>query len=95
MFIAWGLFYRKIFLYTLLLTALSFFLVLGEKRSIQVAFLGYVYAVLSPATHLFFYEFSRPQEYYFYANLGLLRRDLWKITVGISLLLTLVISLLK
>lgn len=92
---AWWIFYRKIFLYSLLLTGLVGLLAGGLADKVSLIFLGFSYAFLSPFVHLFFYELNRPQEYYFYANLGLIRLRLWLITGGITLAVFTLISLLK
>ncbi len=92
---AWWIFYRKIFLYSLILTGLLGLLAGGLTDEISPVFLGFSYAFLSPFVHLFFYELNRPQEYYFYANLGLIKRRLWLITGGITLTIFILISLIK
>ncbi len=87
---AWWIFYRKIFLYSVLLTGLLAVAV----GSPDPGFIGITYAILTPCVQLFFYELSSPQEYYFYANLGLIRLQLWIITGGITLAVITLISLL-
>lgn len=91
----WWIFYKKIFLYSLLLTGLAIPLAISLEDSAAPAFLAFIYAFISPFVHLFFYELNRPQEYYFYANLGLLKLRLWLITTGITLIMITVIFLLK
>jgi len=91
---AWWIFYRKIFLYSLLLTGLAFLLAGSLADTLSPSFFGFTYAFLSPFVHLFFYELGNPREYYFYANLGLSRIRLRLITAGISLVLITLISLL-
>lgn len=92
---AWWIFYRKIFLYSLLLTGLAGLLAGALTGKMALAFLGFSYAFLSPFVHLFFYEMNRPQEYYFYANLGLIKLRLWLITGSISLAVFIIIPFLK
>ncbi len=90
----WWIFYKKIFLYSLLLTGLATPLALSLEGSSVPAFLAFIYAFVSPFVHLFFYEVNRPEEYYFYANLGLLKLRLRLITTGITLIMITFISLL-
>jgi len=92
---AWWIFYRKIFLYTLLLTGLAALLAGSLEDFLAPAFLGLTYAFLSPFVHLFFYELGNPQEYYFYANLGLIKHRLWFITGGITFSIIILITLVK
>lgn len=89
---AWLIFYRKIFLYSLLLAVLLAF---GLEGKLAPVFLGFAYAVLSPFVHLFFYELGNPQEYYFYANLGLFKNRLRLITAGIALGVVILIALMR
>lgn len=92
---AWWIFYRKIFLYSLLLTGLISLLAGSLSGKMSLVFPGFAYAFLSPFVHLFFYELNGPQEYYFYANLGLIRLRLWGITLGITFSIFILIALIR
>lgn len=90
---AWYTFYQKIFIGSLILTGIAGLLAGGLTGENSLAFYGFIYAILSPIVHLVSYELNHPQEYYFYANLGLIRGRLWQITGIISLALLTLSSL--
>lgn len=92
---AWWIFYRRIFLQSLQLTGIAGLLTGALSGKMTLAFLGFAYAFLSPFVHLFFYELNRPQEYYFYANFGLIRPHLWLISLGISFAIFTFVSLIQ
>lgn len=50
--------------------------------------------VLSLPIHYLEYERRHPQEYYYYHNVGLSKRQLWLSTVILSLLLAVILALL-
>lgn len=52
---------------------------------------GLAYMFLVPLFHFFTYEVKRPNEYYFYYNLGFTKRFLWCFTVVVSSTLALIL----
>jgi flagellar assembly factor FliW len=82
---AWGIFYKKILFVSLAIS----FAVLIASMGIGVSSystLVFSFAVISPFAHLYLYEIDKPNEYYFFANLGLHKPFLWFCTLSISAL---------
>lgn len=92
---AWWLFYGKIFWYSLLLCGVAGIAAGTLFSTFDPDTVGISYAFFSPFMHLYFYELGKPREYYFYANLGLIKPHLWLITGGIALLLFSLIAILS
>ncbi|MEJ5995829.1 hypothetical protein WG904_15475 [Pedobacter sp. Du54] len=91
-FVALWLFYKKLILPSLVLSILLAFL---GATPIKFSFgVGIAYMFLTPALHLLFYDMSRPNEYYFYANLGISKFNLWVNTVVVSLAIGLILMMI-
>jgi hypothetical protein len=85
---AWAIFYRKILLVSLVISFATFIAGTGIGVS-SYSTLGFSFAVISPFAHLYLYEIDKPNEYYFFANLGLHKPFLWFCTLSISALIIL------
>ncbi len=90
------IFYKKLLLPVVLVTVVaSFFLqpVTGDFN-FQVNFIqiGIAFFVISLIMQLIIYELRNPDEYYFYYNLGLSKKQLWVINALISLVVCVLLS---
>lgn len=88
------LFYRKIIFSSVILTFLLTLLNGGFFNNWSLSFAIITFLVLLPFMQLYFYELSNKNEYYFYANLGLLKTTLWYLTLAavvISIFITIII----
>jgi len=75
-------FYKKILIPSFLVSLVVAFLVGFSVENLMLAYLFF-----APFFHYFIYEVRNNNEYYFYANFGLSRIFLWKITLSISIIL--------
>lgn len=85
-------FYQKLILPSFLIS-----LVLALFAPNHIGFyaaLGAAYILVTPMIHYLTYDIRRPEEYYFYHNLGLSKGFLWATTIICSALITLMLFLL-
>lgn len=85
-------FYQKLIIPSLVLSVLLAYFVLGLGKLCSGTGISFIF--LTPVFHYFTYELRRPNEYYFYYNLGLSKSVLWLSTIGISLVIGLVLYIL-
>jgi hypothetical protein len=81
--LAWWIFYRKILFASLYIIVALFMIGKGLGASSYSA-IALSYTIISPFAHLYLYEIDKPNEYYFYANLGLHKLLLWSFTLIVS-----------
>jgi len=55
---------------------------------------GVAFTILLPTMHYLTYEVRKPQEYYFYYNLGLSKLTLWITTVGMGAIIGLSLTVI-
>lgn len=84
------LFYKKLILPSLALSILLAFF--GPIKLITGT--GMAYIVLTPISQFLFYDLSRPNEYYFYYNMGLSKVALWVNTILMSLIIGVILILI-
>jgi len=83
------IFYRKLILPSLVLSAFLGLLMMQGKQIIGGA--GFAYIFLTPMFHFMIYDMTSPKEYFFYYNLGLSKTVLWINTIVLSLAIGLVL----
>lgn len=86
------LFYLRIFIpagITAIIIALAD-LALGGSHFLSI--LAYAYFLLAPAFQFLSYDFTNPDQYYFYNNIGFTRPGLWILNIMTSLILFLILS---
>ena len=79
------LFYRKIFFPVAMVSLLAGAVNAAMMGAEGLAKTGNVLIFLTPVFHLFIYDILKPNEYYFYNNLGFSRTGLWILTFSVSL----------
>lgn len=77
------LFYKKLFLLTLVFSVLIGSISQTNGGSF-ISAAGKVFIILTPIFHYFLYEVRYPNEYYFYYNLGFSKLQLWLISLLIG-----------
>jgi len=82
------LFYRKLILSAVIISAVIASLVPGESFFLKRVGLAYMF--ITPLLHYFIYEVRNRNEYFFYYNLGLSRLVLWISTLAISIVIGLI-----
>jgi len=81
------LFYRKIFFPVALVSILAGSINASMMGIEGLAKTGNVLIFLTPVFQLVIYDIFKPNEYYFYNNLGFSRTGLWISTFSVSLLI--------
>lgn len=87
------LFYRKLVIPLLALALLVGFFVPGPGL-FKFGAAGIVFIFFTPVFHFFIYEIRRPNEYYFYYNLGLSKIKLWISTCSTGLIIGLILNVI-
>lgn len=83
-------FYKKLIFPSLAVSILLAFF--GSLKLITGTGLAYVF--LTPVFQFLFYDLSRPNEYYFYYNMGLSKVALWINTILMSLIIGVILMLI-
>jgi hypothetical protein len=78
-------FYQKLILPPLIISLLLSGLLMPGPTFFKGT--GMAFMLLLPVVHYYTYEIRKPQEYYFYYNLGLGKAILWIITVALAFLI--------
>jgi hypothetical protein len=86
---SWFQFYSPIFLLSILATGAAVVLSGLLTSEMNFKFGRLCYAALNPLMHFTYYEYLRPHEYYYYRNLQWSKRELWLISLFVSILLAL------
>ncbi len=89
-FVALWIFYKKLILPSLSLSILLAFF--GSLKLITGT--GVAFVFLTPVFQFLFYDLARPNEYYFYYNMGLGKIVLWINTILMSLIIGLILALI-
>ncbi len=90
--VALWLFYKKLIIPSLVVSALLALLFFDLSK--LCSGVGIAYTLLTPTLHLLFYDMNRPNEYYFYANLGIGKSILWANTCALSLVIGLILMVI-
>lgn len=90
-FIALWIFYKKLILPSLAVSALLATFEFEPDRIIQGT--GMAYVVLTPVFQYLLYDLTNSNQYYFYYNLGISKILLWISTIIYSLIIGLILML--
>lgn len=89
------IFHKKLAIHTLGVAIIVGLMGFAMSASNLLVGVGIGYILMAPLFHYFIYDVSSSNEYYFYYNLGLSKRNLWISTVVISLTVGLMVFLLN
>ena len=78
-------FYKKLIIPSLAISILLAILFTDSTRILSG--IGIAYIFLTPCMQFLLYDLARPNEYYFYFNLGMSRFNLWLNSVVVSLVI--------
>lgn len=81
------IFYQKLIVPALVLSALLGFFTFGITGEFPGKTVGISYFVFALVFHFFIYEVRNRNEYYFYYNIGLSHLSLWVISCAISFII--------
>ena len=86
------IFYKKLILPSLAVSILLAIIFIGSVKI--TSGIGIAYIFITPFFHFLLYDLARPNEYYFYYNLGISKLVLWVSSIITSLIVSIILMLI-